>query len=142
MTRSPLHTIHLSAYVDLALDDVLDAFASWSDIDDLLTAAVARAVGDRGPVVAVRSGEPTRVSDGHAFVNVSWRVPTPRGETAEARAEVAMLRVQSGRLPLTELLLAVDVAVPAVPRVAPVLRRVLDEVTERLALRPAGGPMR
>lgn len=133
MTPSPMHTIHLSSYVALPLDDVLDAFAGWSNIDALLTDATRRAIGEDGPDVPVRATEPVRVSDGHARVNVSWTVPTPRGRLVEGSAVVTLLRVQSGRDPLTEVLMTVDVAEVAVAQVASVLRRVLEEVTDRLA---------
>lgn len=134
MTPSPRHTIHLSSYVPLPMDEVFDAFAGWPNIDGLLTDAARRAVGEDGPYIPVHATEPVLVSDGHARVRVSWTVTTPRGRLAEGHAVVALLRVQSGRDPMTEVLMTVDVAESAAAEVAPVLHRVLDEVTDRLAV--------
>lgn len=134
MTPSLLHTIRLSAYVDLGLDDTLDVLATWPGLEAVVSDAVRAAVDDTGPTVEVETSEILRVSDAQARLTVSWSVVTPRGETAGSHAEVALLRVQSGREPMTELLLRVDVASAAVPEVAPVLRRVLDDVADRLVV--------
>ena len=132
MTQDLRHTIRMSAYVDLAVDDVLEVLDTWAGLDAVLAEAVRTAVADAGPGGAVEASAVTRVTEVQARLTVSWSVLTPRGERAEGHADVALLRVQSGREPMTELLLTVDVASAAAGEVAPVLRRVLDDVADRL----------
>lgn len=133
--RSTRRPIRLSGYLDLRMEDVIDACAPTAGIDQLLAAAFAAALPPGGPVVTVDALPPTWVSGDNASIPLSWRVHEDGVLVALGTASLSVLRVQSGHDPLTELLLTVDVAEPAAAAVAPVLRQVVDDVSSVLERR-------
>jgi hypothetical protein len=120
------------------MEAVIDACAPTAGLDRLLGDAFAAALPAGGPVVTVEALPPTWVSGDNASIPLSWRVHEGRELVALGTAALSVLRVQSGHDPLTELLLTVDVAEPAVAAVAPVLRQVLDDVSATLVRRHSG----
>lgn len=114
------------------MEDVIDACTPGAGIEDELQRAFAMALPLDGPVVSVEVLRPTWVSGDNASVPLSWRVHRDGELVAVGTAAMSVLRVQSGHDPLTELLLIVDIAEPAVAAVAPVLRQVLDDVSSAL----------
>jgi hypothetical protein len=127
-----MRTIHLSAYVDLPLAEVLARFSDPT-IDDLLQEAMKAALGaveESG--VAAHVSLPRWESDVNARVAVSWHGP---GESAQANlgeASIALLVVQSGRDAITELLVALPVPVAQASTISRNTHRFLDELTGRL----------
>ena len=136
--RSTRRPIRLSGYLELRMEEVLDACAPSAGIDEILSGAFAAALPADGPTVTVEALAPTWVSGDNAHVPLSWRVHEDGELVALGTAALSVLRVQSGHDPLTELLLTVDVAEPAVAAVAPVLREVLDDVSAMLVRRRSG----
>jgi hypothetical protein len=145
MTHTPTETsvtdhqrrrmIRLSGYLDLRMEDVIDACSPAAGIEDLLGLAFGRAMSLDGPAVTVEVLPPTWVSGDNASIPLSWRVHRGDDLVALGSAALSVLRVQSGQDPLTELLLSVDISEPAVSLVAPVLREVLDDVSTELIRR-------
>lgn len=138
MTTAEHHrrrAIRLSGYLELRMEDVIDACAPGAGIEELLQRAFAGALPLDGPVVTVEVLRPTWVSGDNASIPLSWRVHRVGELVAVGTAALSVLRVQSGHDPLTELLLSVDISEPAVAEVAPVLRQVLDDVSSVLEQR-------
>lgn len=127
--------IRLSGYLEMRMEDVIDACAPGAGIEDQLQRAFGLALPLDGPVVTVEVLRPTWVSGDNASIPLSWRVHRGGELVAVGTAALSVLRVQSGHDPLTELLLSVDISEPAVVEVAPVLRQVLDEVSSVLEQR-------
>ena len=142
MTESPMQavpvererrTIHLSSYVALGIDDVLDALSSPAHVERLLRTPIRAVLGGDADSLELNVGEVVRVSAGNASVSVSWSSRGANERLVAGRAEVAILVVQSGRDPLTELLLRIDVAAAHHRAVASALHDILDGVTDQLA---------
>lgn len=126
------HSMRLSAYLDLALDDVIDLFAR-PEIDELLGSAIRAASGSTNARVTMDASGPVRVSASNAWVAVTWRVISEAGHVSEGRARISFLMVQSGHEPMTELLVALTVGDEVAGPVAAVAHRFLDELTSRLS---------
>lgn len=124
--------VRLSGYLELRMEDAIGACEPGGGIEELLERAFALALPLEGPVVTVEVLRPTWVSGDNASIPLSWRVHRDGALVALGTAALSVLRVQSGHDPLTELLLSVDISEPAVATVAPVLRRVLDDVSNEL----------
>lgn len=145
MTRTPMEmttaehhrrrAIRLSGYLELRMEDVIDACAPGAGVEDVIQRAFLGAMSLDGPIVSVEVLRPTWVSGDNASIPLSWRVHRGDELVAVGTAALSVLRVQSGHDPLTELLLSVDVSEPAVAAVAPVLRQVLDDVSNVLEQR-------
>jgi hypothetical protein len=130
-TPASERTLHLSSYVDRAFDDVVERFRR-PGIDELLDSSIAVAVGGSQPGAVLRASSPQTVSHATARVPVDWRFSGAGGGIAEGAGVISLLVVQSGRDPVTEVLVTVAVPDEAAHRVAPVLRRFLDELAARL----------
>ena len=123
-------SVHLSAYADAALHDLLETFAS-PEAGALLEEAVSVALGVDAEAVTVSIGAPTAVSAAAATVAVTWRVATAGGERS-GPATITLLLVQSGRSPLTELLVSIPVGGDVPDGIAGAVRRFLDELVTRI----------
>ena len=128
-TAAP-RSVHLSAYVDAALHDLLETFAS-PEAGALLEAAVAAALGVDAGDVSVSIGDPTAVSATTARVALTWRVGAA-GPERSGPATITLLLVQSGRSPLTELLVSIPVGGDVPAGIAGAARRFLDELITRI----------
>lgn len=122
------NTLRASAYVERALDAVLERLAG-----DLLTAALADALGDtEGGVIVVHAGQPVWVSAAHVRIPVTWSRSGPGAVAADGDATISLLVVQSGEYPITEVLATVPVSAAADSGANSVLRDTLHRLTERL----------
>lgn len=131
---SPLNDqgVHVSAYVDLALDAVFDRLASPSGAE-LLAAAIRAALGDEGDVtVQAVATDPVWVSASHARLPVTWSVTGASGSVTEGAATISLLMVQSGHDAITELLVIVPTPDVRTGRSNAVLHEVLYELAIRL----------
>jgi hypothetical protein len=124
--------VHLSAYVDLPLDDVLEHFAD-PGFGELLAAAMRTAMGVPDEV-AVHSlvAPPVWESGANARVPVEWRITGRSGRTAEGSATISLLVVQSGHDAITELLVAMPVSEELAHTVTETTHRVLNDLIGRL----------
>jgi hypothetical protein len=118
--------VHVSAYVDLPLDAVLERL-----VDDLLNTAVVAALGTEGVVVDARVRAPVWVSSGHVRVPVTWSLAASAGSASDGAATISLLVVQSGGDAITELLVTLP-APAAGERASTALHQVLHELTTRL----------
>lgn len=124
-------TMRLDAYVDLALVDVIERFAR-PDIDDVLATTMSAALEGRERVV-VRTSPPERLTANAARIAVDWQPVDPAGRTRAGTASIQLLVVQSGKNPITELLVTLIVTDDDARPIAHATRRFLDRLTERLA---------
>ena len=130
--RPPVtRTLRISAYVDRALDEVVEIFAR-PGIDAMLAAAVQTALGSADARATVHAAKPVWVTAGHASVAVTWRVVGRSGRANDGKASIALLMVQSGHDPMTELLVALTVAGDD-PVASAKTHGVLDEITRLLS---------
>ena len=124
--------VHVSAYVDLALDAVFERLAPPGGAE-LLVAAIQAALGDEGDVtVEAAAAAPVWVSDCHARGPGTWSVTEPSGSVTEGAATISLLMVQSGHDAITELLAAVPTPDVRTGRSNAVLHEVLNELAIRL----------
>jgi len=128
-TAAP-RNLQLSAYVDAALHDLLETFAS-PEAGALLEEAVEAALGVDAGAVSVSIGAPSAVSGTTARVAVTWRVAAA-GPERSGPATITLLLVQSGRSPLTELLVSIPVGGDVPDGIAGAARRFLDELVARI----------
>ena len=122
-------TAWLTAYVDRPFRAVVDELRR-PDAVMLLAEVGAEALG-RGARVEVAAGLPIVESFGHAMVPLSWTVTWPSGRSEDGVGALSVLVVQSGREPVTELLIAVPLTERTRPRVLSVTRRLLDLLADR-----------
>jgi hypothetical protein len=121
--------LHVSAYVDLSLDVVLERFAP-PEVDELLAAAVRAGLGQSDEAtVGAWAGAPTWVSAGHVRVPVRWCIDQPARFEAVGAATVSLLVVQTGEDAITELLVTVPAPDGDEGRAAAVLHEILHELT-------------
>ena len=130
---APERSLHLSGYVDRAFDAVVEVFRG-SEIDELMTAALAAATGPAGGEIVLHGQQPEAVSVSTERVVVGWRLEGADGTTSEGMATISLLVVQSGHDPVTEVLLTLSVPDEGATWIAPALRRFLDELTGRLVV--------
>ncbi len=122
----------LSAYVDLALEDVVARFADPA-IDDLLTSAIRTALGlDAHEELWAHAETCLWVSSGNVRVAVAWRARRPKGPVTEGTATISLLVVQSGHDAITELLVSLPVHGDTAGIATEAAHHILDEVTRRL----------
>jgi hypothetical protein len=125
-------TIHLSAYVGLGIDDVVDLLSSRSWIEARLATAVVAVLGADAADLALDLSTVTRISAASASCSVSWTVRNGNEQLVAGHAGVAILLVQSGADPLTELLLTIEVEERNHSSVARALHAILDRITAGL----------
>lgn len=124
--------LHVSAYVDLSLDVVLEHFAP-PEVDELLAAAVRSGLGESdGTTVGAWAGAPTWVSAGHVRVPVRWCIDRAARFEAVGAATVSLLVVQTGEDAITELLVTVPAPDGDEGRALAVLHEILHELTSLL----------
>ena len=123
-------------YVEVAFEDVLDAFAQADTIAELLDAAVVGAFPP-GSIVRLRASAPEHLTKWSARVKLAWHFVDPRGHGFDGDATIQVLVLQSGNEPLTELLLTVTVDDQYATALADAVHRFLDELVRRLARQPA-----
>lgn len=102
----PDRWVRVSGYIEMGLEAVIERFER-DDVDRLLESALASAVGVPSSRLQVRGTGPVRVSAANAHVNVTWRIAGPDDNTTQGAGSIALLRVQSGHDPITELLVSV-----------------------------------
>ncbi len=132
LVPSAEHSMRLSAYLDLALDDVVALFAR-PEIDEILGSAIRAASGTTDARVTMDAAAPVRVSASNAWMPVTWRVTSQEGRVSEGKATIFLLMVQSGHEPVTELLAALTVGDEVAGPIAATAHRFLDELTDRLS---------
>jgi hypothetical protein len=119
--------------VALGFDEVVDRVSRhrWQ-FERILEQAARRLVDkDGGAAVSVSVGAATPVSGSSAWLPVAWTVGAGSDPGARSgRATLAILVVQSGRDPLTELLLAIDVEEQHHQAMATTLHAILEGVTD------------
>lgn len=124
--------LHVSAYVDLSLDVVLEHFAP-PEVDELLAAAVRAGLGGADETtVGAWAGAPTWVSSTHVRVPVRWSVDRAARSEAAGAATISLLVVQSGEAAITELLATVPAPDTDEDRAVAVLHHILHELTTRM----------
>lgn len=124
--------LHVSAYVDLPLEEVLGQLAP-PDVDDLLAAAIRTALGKaEETTVGAWAGAPTWVSSRHVRVPVRWCIDRAARFEAAGAATISLLVVQSGDGAITELLVTVPAPDADDGRAVDVLHQVLHELTTRM----------
>lgn len=129
LTASTGRVLHVSAYVDLSLDVVLERFAP-PEVDELLVAAVRAGLGHSDETtVGAWAGAPTWVSAGHVRVPVRWRIDRPARFEVAGAATISLLVVQTGEAAITELLVTVPAPDGDEGRAAVVLHEILHELT-------------
>lgn len=122
----------LSAYVDLAIEDVVARFADPA-IDELLTSTIRSALGlDADGILSAHAESCLWVSSGNVRVTVTWRVQGPDGQPNEGTATISLLVVQSGHDAITELLVSLPVQDDSAGIATEAAHRILDELTRRL----------
>ena len=126
-------TARVSAYVDLALAEVIDAFTR-PDIDEVLASVLITALDAPGVRVRMHATPPAWVTARSASASLTWEVIGTHGRVRRGTATVDLLTVQSGHHPMTELLVTVTVG-DDVPAPLATTRRFLDELTGLLPLR-------
>ena len=125
-------TVHLSSYVGLGIDDVVDVLSSRSWIEARLAGAVVAVLGEAASDLALDLSAVTRISSCSASCSVSWTVTNENAQLVAGQAGVSVLRVQSGSEPLTELLLTIDVEEHHRSSVARTLHAILERITAAL----------
>jgi len=127
-----VRVLHVSAYVDLSLDVVLERFAP-PEVDELLAAAVRAGLGESDETtVGAWAGAPTWVSACHVRVPVRWCIDRATRFEAAGAATISLLVVRSGEHAVTELLVTVPAPDGDEGRAAAVLHEVLHELTSRM----------
>lgn len=131
-----VRTASVSAYVNLPIVDVVARFSD-PGIDGLLMSTMRNSVRDAGlgDVLSVHAWPTVWVATGTVRVNLTWRLRGVRGRVTEGSATIALLTVQSGREPITELLATVPVGDGDLRVVTDATHRLLDELTRRLEAR-------
>lgn len=124
--------MRLAGYVDMTFDDVMGAFAK-SRIDGVLCSAMRVGLGMTDEPVIVHASEPELVADGSARVAVSWWFSDHSGSVHDGTASVQLLKIRSGREPITELLLTLTVDENRATETATAAHRLLDELTDHIA---------
>jgi RimJ/RimL family protein N-acetyltransferase len=127
------HSMRLTAYLELGLDDVLALFAR-PEIDEVLGSAIRAASGSTDARLTIDAAGPVRVSASNARVAATWRVLSHAGRVSEGSATVSLLMVQSGTQPVTELLVSLTVDDDQAVSAAAVAHRFLEEVSDRLSM--------
>jgi hypothetical protein len=125
-------TMSVPGYVEVAFDDVLDAFSDEATIAELLDAAVVDAF-PAGSIVQLQASPPALLTRWSARVKLAWRFVDPRGHPFEGEAAVQLLVLQSGNEPLTELLVTMRIDDVYATAVATAVHRFLDVLVARLA---------
>lgn len=124
--------LHVSAYVDLPLEEVLGQLAPPA-VDDLLATAVRVGLGGvEETTVGAWAGDPTWVSSRHVRVPVRWCIDRAAGFEAVGAATISLLVVQSGGDAVTELLVTVPAPDTDEGRAVDLLHEVLHELTSRM----------
>jgi len=124
--------LHVSAYVDLPLPEVLGRLAP-SEAAALLTAAFRAALDAARDVdVNVRAEAPVWVSDSHVRVPVSWSISRPSAAVSVGAATISLLVVQSGDEAITELLAVVPISPEGELRSTAELHEVLEQIARHL----------
>jgi hypothetical protein len=134
-TSAAERTIHLSAYVERGIDELIDTFAG-DEVNELLGEVSVAALGSSGGAVAVRASSPQPVSNGTARIAVEWEAVGAGGTRVAGSGCISLLVVQSGREPVTELRVSRPGPEETSSAVAPVVRHFRDDLAERLS-RPA-----
>jgi hypothetical protein len=125
-------TVTVPGYVEVGFDDVVDAFAREALIADLLDQATVDAF-PAGSIVRLQAGTPQTLTRTSARVKLTWQFIDPRSHPFEGDATIQLLVLQSGKDPLTELLLTVTIDDAYAHGVATAVRRFLDDLSTRLA---------
>lgn len=128
--------VRVSGYVQMALDDAVGWFEG-PDVDRALEESLAHAVGAPAANLQVRGAAPVRVSASNAHVGLSWRIDRDDDDPAQGSGSIALLRVQSGQAPITEVLVSVVTDEGDASRVAGSLHRFVDHLLARLPSLPA-----
>ena len=126
------HTLHICEYVNVSLFDVLDLLAQPGS-EELLGAALRRAVGSAGEGLDLQASIAEQLSDTSARLFLEWRGTDRDGRELEGSARISLIVVQSGSEPITEVLAALQVDEDVATWVAAAARRFLGEVTAQLA---------
>lgn len=126
-------SMSVTGYVDMAFDDVMRVFGDEETIDELLGAAVGTAF----PGVRVHASAPEQIAARSARLKVAWARVDRQGPEDEGAVSIQLLVLQSGREPVTELLVTLAVDEVQAHSVAMGLHRALDELTIRLMKMPA-----
>lgn len=135
-TQAEDRTASVSAYVNRPIVDVVAQFSD-PGIDGLLMSTMRRVTGTTGlgDVLSVHAWPTVWVASGSVRVNVTWRIRGADGRSTDGAATIALLTVQSGGEPITELLARLPVG-DGDPRAATdTARRLLDELTLRMEAR-------
>lgn len=128
-------TMRLADYVERGLAEVVAAFER-PDVDEVLGSAMRAALALTDEPIAVRTTEPVFVAAGSAWVSVTWAYVDSVGSEHEASASLRMLVIQSGREPMTELLVTMTVDQARAAEIATVVHGLLDHFTRYLAALP------
>lgn len=128
--------VRVSGYVQMGLDDVVGWFEG-PDVDRALEEALARALGTLPSNLQVRGAAPVRVSASNVHVGLTWQIDRDDNRPAQGTGSIALLRVQSGQAPITEVLVSVVTEEGDAGRVAGSLHRFVDDLLVRLPSLPA-----
>jgi hypothetical protein len=132
--QTHLHTVAVSGYTDVDLEDACQWFRS-SVADEALDHAMAAALGGEVSHLQVQVKEPERLSKVAARVPVEWQTTSRTGREHHGVANLLLLMVQSGIDPKTEVLATLqvddDVARPA----GAALHQIVDSVCGQIDLR-------
>lgn len=128
----PDRWVRVSGYVAMGFDSAIERFADPS-IDGVLEAALARAVGLPPSSLQVRGTAPVRVSSSNAYFGLVWRIDRDGRAPRRGTGSIALLRVQSGHDPITEVLVSVRTDEGEARRVATSLHRFVDDLLARLS---------
>lgn len=132
--ESPEASAALSAYIDLAMTDVVSFFTD-PGADAVLAATIQDVLAPADELVSVHAEPTLWASSGNLRVAVDWRIRAPSGEVRDGKATISLLVVQSGDDPVTELLVSLPVHHERELTTAAV-RRILDGLTDRLEAPP------
>jgi hypothetical protein len=132
--QTHLHTVAVSGYADVGLDDACEWFRS-SLADEVLDRAMAAAVGADVSHLRVQVREPERLSKVAARVPVEWETTSQTGREHHGVANLLLLMVQSGIEPKTEVLATLQVEDEVARPAGAALHQMVDSVCGQIDLR-------
>lgn len=132
--QAHLHTVAVSGYADVGLDDACQWFRS-SVADEVLDHAMAAALGGEVSHLQVQVREPERLSKVAARVPIEWRTTSQTGREHHGLANLLLLVVQSGIEPKTEVLATLQVDEDVARPAGVALHRMVDSVCGQIDLR-------
>lgn len=130
VSQKESRTVAVSGYVELDFDEVVMAFSSDRIAGDLAD-AIRVGAGDIVQVVVAEPGPVERIGGRTARTTIRWLITDRDGRRVGGSVKLSFFVVQSGRFPITEVLVSVGVPDRATAT-ATILRRTMDELVTSL----------